>query len=382
MKCQKHRFALSGDISYLNHAYMSPQCLDAQEAGQQMIAQLSNPATIGERDFFEPAKKIRGILGGLLGGEPDRFALTPSCSYSIANIAHQLKPAASANIALTEGQFPSNVYSWMRLCKNTGCSLRTAAAPPPGDGRGKAWNESILQAIDKDTFLVAIPPLHWTDGTLFDLEAIRQATKSVGALLVVDASQAVCAMPLDIASLKPDALVSAGYKWLLWPYGTGMAWFGPAFDEGIPMEENWIAHRDAEDFSKLLYYNADFEATGKRFSSGEHPAMIHTAMQLAACRLIDEWGIDQIDQYIGRLAGILKSRLLELGLWLEDPQYSANHLFGVHFDDHETTSKVRKALEDGGVYVSQRGNALRVSIYVYNDENDVDRLVEAVRRSL
>lgn len=75
---------------------------------------------------------------------------------------------------------------------------------------------------------MALPHVHWTDGTRFDLERIGERVREVGAALVVDGTQSVGAMPFDAAVVQPDLLVAAGYKWLMGPYSTAVAFFGPA----------------------------------------------------------------------------------------------------------------------------------------------------------
>ncbi|NBC06158.1 MAG: aminotransferase class V-fold PLP-dependent enzyme, partial [Bacteroidetes bacterium] len=87
-----------------------------------------------------------------------------------------------------------------------------------------AWNEAILDAIDERTALVSLAHVHWADGTLFDLPAIRQRATEAGALLVIDGTQSVGALPFDIQEIQPDALICAAYKWLMGPYTTGLAY--------------------------------------------------------------------------------------------------------------------------------------------------------------
>jgi selenocysteine lyase/cysteine desulfurase len=106
--------------------------------------------------------------------------------------------------------------------------------------RGSVWNEKILSAIDNNTRAVALGNVHWADGTLFQLEEIRKRTRDVGALLIVDGTQSVGVMPFDVKKIQPDALVCAGYKWLLGPYSIGLAYYSEYFDEGTPIEESWL----------------------------------------------------------------------------------------------------------------------------------------------
>ena len=132
------------------------------------------------------------------------------------------------------------------------CSLRSAA-----EGRGREWNERLLDAIDSRTAIVALGHVHWTDGTKFELVAAGARAREVGAALVVDGTQSVGAMPFDVAAIQPDVLVCATYKWLMGPYSLGFAYLAPRFDEGEPLEETWIGRAGSDNFKDLVRYRDD-----------------------------------------------------------------------------------------------------------------------------
>ena len=127
---------------------------------------------------------------------------------------------------LTARQFPGNVHTWRRLARERGAELRVTDARP-GPGCGERWSARILEAIDADTAVVTMGAVHWTDGTVFDIDAIAARTREVGAYLVIDGTQSVGAMDFDVARIRPDALICSGYKWLMGPYSIGLAYFGP-----------------------------------------------------------------------------------------------------------------------------------------------------------
>lgn len=93
-----------------------------------------------------------------------------------------------------------------------GVILRTVEPIESIVGRGEGWNSRIIAAIDVDTALVALPHVHWTDGTRFDLVEIGRRAREVGAALVVDGTQSVGALPFDVQIIQPDALICGAYK--------------------------------------------------------------------------------------------------------------------------------------------------------------------------
>ncbi|MBK7337474.1 MAG: aminotransferase class V-fold PLP-dependent enzyme [Saprospirales bacterium] len=373
-------FDLPEDIVFLNTAYMGPALRPAREAGIEAVAKLSNPLNFKAPEFFDPPTRVRKLFAQVIDcDDPDRIALTPSCSYGMANAARQIHPSRHNNIVVAEGQFPSNFFIWKRLAEESGCELRRVPPPNQSEGRGRLWNQSILNAIDANTSLVAIAPLHWADGTVFNLRAIREKTLGSRALLIVDGSQAVGAMPISVRELKPDALICAGYKWLFGPYGTGYAYYSDYFDGGTPMEENWIIRENSDDFQNLLNYNPNHWPKGMRYSSGEHSAPIHIAMQEAALKQLLEWGPERIQAYTGELFEPFEDRFRELGCQLEEKAFRANHMFGIRMPEGVDLQKLKARLEEARVVVSFRGSALRISLHFFNKKNDLERLFECVR---
>ena len=160
-------------------------------------------------------------------GRADQVAIIPAASYGIATIARNIKVGYGDNLVLIQGQFPSNVYSWHRLAENTGAAIRMV------EGHGANWTQRVLESIDYRTSVVAMGIVHWTDGTLFDVKAIGKRARDVGAVLIIDGTQSIGALPFDVQEIQPDALVCSGYKWLMGPYGTGLLYVGERFLDGI-----------------------------------------------------------------------------------------------------------------------------------------------------
>ena len=233
LDCRAEEFSIPPEQHYLNCAYMGPLPVATEEAMIEGVRRKRSPSQIVPRHFFEDAERVRGLFGALVGGSPERVAIVPSASYGVAFAAKNLPVAKGQTIVLTGEQFPGNVYSWRRVAAEVGARVVTVDAPS-GEDRARRWNARLLEAIDGNTAVVSLPHVHWTDGTRFDLDAISERTRSIGAGLVIDGTQSVGALPIDVARVQPDLLVSAGYKWLLGPYSIGVAHVGPRLDGGCP----------------------------------------------------------------------------------------------------------------------------------------------------
>ncbi|MBI4519478.1 MAG: aminotransferase class V-fold PLP-dependent enzyme, partial [Gemmatimonadetes bacterium] len=219
MTCQRRLFPLPPDIHYLNCAYMAPLSYPVQEAGTAGIRQRAQPHAIQSPDFFDKSDEVRRLFARLVNAsDAERVAIIPASSYGIATVAKNVPVERGQNIVLTHEEFPGNYYAWQRLAERAGLDLRIVAPPADSSRRGEEWNARVLEAIDASTAVVSLGHVHWTDGTRFALERIGERARAMGAVFVVDGTQSVGALPFDVQRLEPDALVCAGYKWLLGPY--------------------------------------------------------------------------------------------------------------------------------------------------------------------
>lgn len=376
--CKRSKFTISPRVTYLNCAYMAPLLKSVEKAGIRGLRRKRNPAEISAEDFFTDSALLRREFAKLIDtADPSRIAIIPSVSYGMATIARNLSLHAGEEMIVVAEQFPSNYYSWENLCRESGATLRVIQPPETTLSRGKIWNERILDAIGAKTRAVAIGNVHWADGTRFLLDRIRQRTREVGALLIVDGSQSVGALPLSVNEIEPDALVCAGYKWLMGPYALALAYYGPHFDDGKPIEESWINRQDSQNFSQLVIYNTNYQQGAGRYEVGEHSNFILIPMLLKAIQQLNRWGVGNIQQYCSAISKNAILTLQETGFPIEEEDYRAGHLFGVRFRG-DNSQKIKEGLEKSRINVSYRGDAIRVSPNVYNREEDLSRLVKVL----
>ncbi len=382
LRCQRHHFSLPGDFHYLNCAYMGPLPRAAERAGIEGLRAKRFPQAIAPEDFFRPVDELRARFARLVNApDPRCVATVPSVSYAVSTIARNTMVGPGRNVVIAHEQFPGNVYPWRRLVVEKGGELRVVG--PVGDGmRGEGWTERILDRIDGATAAVAMGTVHWTDGTLFDVQAVRERTRAVGAALVLDGTQTVGAVPFDVQALAPDALVVAAYKWLLGPYSLSLAWFGERYLEGVPLEETWIGRRGSEDFAGLVDYVDEYQPGALRFDVGQRSNFALIPALSASLDLVLKWRPERISRYCAALVAGALPRLRDLGVGVEDDRWRCPHIFGLGLPPRVKPERVKLSLERHRVGVSFRGSSVRVSPCVYNTEEDVEALVVAFADAL
>ena len=369
---QRELFEIPEGVAYLNCAYMSPQLRSAREIGERAVARKSRPWEITSSDFFEDAENSRALFARLVGGEPDGVALVPSVSYGIAVAAANVPLREGERVLILEDQFPSNVYSWREVAKRTGARLVTVPRPDDHD-----WTSVVLDLLDEDAAIVAVPNCHWTDGSLLDLGRLGEGTRRVGAALVVDGIQSLGAHPFDVGEVRPDFLVASAYKWLLGPYGIGFLYAGERWREGTPIEHNWINRRGSEDFSRLVGYQDSFQPGARRYDVGERSNFALLPMANEALRQILDWGVDNVSETIGELTDLIERKAKDRGIEAIPAERRARHIVGLKLSS-AAPGDLAARLAGENVFVSVRGESVRVSPHLYNTERDVERLFAAL----
>lgn len=364
---QRHLFSLDDEVTYLNCAYLGPQLCSVTAAGLDAVAAKERPWEITPEAFFTGTEKLRTTFARLIGADADGVAFVPSVSYGVAVAAANLPLDGRATLVLAD-DFPSDVYGWR-------AAGPIVTVPRPADDD---WTAAILAMLDERIGVVAVPHVHWTDGTLVDLAAVGEAARGVGAALVVDAAQSLGAMPLDLDAVRPDFLIAAGYKWLLGPYALGYLWAAPQHREGTPLEANWINREGSDDFARLIDYRDAYQPGARRYDVGERSNFVLVPMAQAALTQLLAWGIPEIAETAAALTSYLTQGAEGLGLAVAAPERRGPHLMGLRFPGGLPAGLPERLAADR-IVVSIRGDSVRVAPHVYNTEADCDRLLTALK---
>jgi selenocysteine lyase/cysteine desulfurase len=369
---QRHLFDVPDDVAYLNSAFFGPRLKSVTAAGEAAIGLTGAPWQVGPPDFFEPVEKLRSTVGSLLGDSAEGVALVPAISYGIGVAAANLSVGRGRTVIVLDEQFPSNVYPWRSKVEREGGDVLTVQRSPHG------WTSAVVDAIDERAAVVAVPNCHWTDGSLIDLVAVGEAAREVGAALVVDASQSFGAMPLDVQAVRPDFVATVGYKWQLGFYGLGYLWVAEQHRVGTPLEEGWIARKDADDFAGLVDYTDAYEPGARRFDMGERSNFIAVAMANAAVEQIAAWGIGNVASSLADVTARIADGADALG-WVSSPASQRSpHLIGIRHPDTLPDGLVQR-FADANVSVSIRGDSIRIAPHLHTSDDDIERLLAVLR---
>jgi selenocysteine lyase/cysteine desulfurase len=371
---QRELFDIPDDVAYFNCASLAPQLRASAEAAALALTRRARPWTITSDDWFTGAEERRSLFARLAGLDPEGVALVPATSYGLAVAAANLTARPGQRVLVLAEDYPSNRYTWQRFAARTGASLLAVERHD-----GETWGEAVLEALDERTAVVAVLATHWTDGGSVDLAAIAGRAREAGAALVVDASQALGAVPLDLAGIRPDYLVTVGYKWLLGPFALGYLYVAERHRDGVPLEENWISRLGSEEFGALTDYEDRYQPGARRFDVGQRTHFETTPMAVAALRQLLDWEVPRIAATLGQVTGRIQRAVGAIGLSLTTSD-RVPHMLGIALPA-QARAAVAGALAEAGVFAGVRASSLRVSPHLWTTDQDVERLVDALTKA-
>jgi selenocysteine lyase/cysteine desulfurase len=319
---------------------------------------------LGER----AANQARSVAARLIGAETADLALIPSVSSAAGLVAAQLGVAgAGENVVVGEREYSSNHFPWRQLT-HRGYDVRQVPFR-----QGGLDPEDVGRRIDGGTRLVAFSGVQSATGHRSDIAAISAPARDVGAIVFVDASQMVGALPVAPELRHADVLVTADHKFLL-NAGRGMGYCylsRPMQERFIPFNAGWRAGEDP--FASFYGPEMRLSPTASRFDSSI--SWLAAIGNTVALDVFDRFGPDAVHARNRELERELRAALARVG-WdaLDLAESNRSTIVSIPLGDLEPDRLVR-ALADEGVVCSARDGALRLSVHLYNHEDDIERLV-------
>ncbi|MDA0261315.1 MAG: aminotransferase class V-fold PLP-dependent enzyme [Proteobacteria bacterium] len=371
LPCQRALFDLPDDVAYFRCAASAPLPHRSRLAGERALSWKLRPwGPQWNEQSVAAVERARGLFAGLIGATADDIALIPSASYGLSTAANNLRVGEGRNVVILADQFPSNVYPWREALRRDGGELRTVV---PQQGQ---WTPSVVAAIDTNTAIVAIPHCHWLNGAMLDLGTISARCRATNTALVLDLSQSAGVVSFSVGDVDPDFAVSVAEKWLLGPVQLAFLYVAPRHQQGRPIEHGWVG-RAIDDARHLHSYTDSYRSGARRFDAGERTNIINLSIAIESIVQIVEWGMGAIAPAIAELTEQIASRAAALGYPVDPGEFRAPHIIGLRHPK-EWPNDIQARLEADKVMVSLRGGVLRVAPHVYNQERDVDALINAL----
>ena len=373
---QRLLFDIPRDVCYLNSASYSPLPLRTLKAGRAAVGRKGQPWKL-EAGFAERQhERARTAAARLINADAADVALIPSVSYGVATAARLLTIPRGSRVLVLENDHSSPVLEWHARAEAQGFAVETVRQPGDAD-----WTSAALAALDRagapPVALASISSVHWSDGGLIDIEKVAAALRKQGALFLIDATQSVGVLPLDVKRLDPDFVIFPTYKWLLGPYGRAFLYVAKRHQDGTPLEQTSGGRRNVRAENAVYFTDLSYVGDASRFDMGERDHFISLEMAAIGMEMVADWGAADIAARIAMLTDRIADGVRECGVQMPARHLRAPHILSLGFE-RGMPAGLMEGLAGESIHVAQRLGRMRVSPHVFNDEADADRFIAAL----
>lgn len=365
-------FPITERVVYLNHAAVSPPPLPTIEAVTNQIRDVAENGALHYRNWVAVRERARKLAAEMLGAQTDQLAFVRNTSDGLSTIANGLRWQRGENIVTFKGEFPSNVYPWLRLREAEGVEVRFCE-----ERNGRVDLEEFIGLIDDRTRLVAISQVQYASGFRADLERIGRAARAHDALLVVDVIQGMGVLPINVEAELVDAAAGACHKWLLTPEGVGLLYLSErALARIEPTLVGWMSVPVPEDYS-------NFEQSWARgalpWETGTAPTALLHGLE-ASLNLLTETGVERIAAYLSELTDYLCERLAgrEYRIICSRRAGEKSQIVSILPKEGWTPMSLYAHLKKQHILTAPRGSGLRISPHFYNTTAEIEALIDAL----
>jgi len=365
----RSRFPIFEHTIYANSCSQGALSLDVRQAYEEYLAGWDEHGAEWEH-WVERAEAARAAFARLVGADPGEIAVVTSVSQGVSGLVSALPLEPERNrIVISEFEFPT-VGQIAHAQELRGAEV--VHVRPEPDGRIPL--ERFAEAIDERTALVCCTAVSYRTGYRLDVAEVAQIAHEHGALCLADSYQAAGAIPLDVRALGVDLLTAGTVKYLLASAGLAFMYVREGLHERLlPTQTGWFAD---EDIFRMDISDYSPAADARRFDSGT-PPVPNIYAGLAGIAIVEDVGVPAIEAHIRGLVDLLLAGLDELGATVATPRGEGEYgpLICVASTDPRA---LVQALQVERIVASERDLNLRISLHVYNVEDDVARILGAL----
>jgi selenocysteine lyase/cysteine desulfurase len=366
-------FSHTKRVVYLNHAAISPPPVKTIEAVTAQMRDVAENGSLHYHQWMAVKERARKFAAGMIGAQPAQVAFMRNTSDGLSTIANGLCWREGDNIVTFRGEFPSNVYAWLRLREAANVEVRFCE-----ERDGRVDVDELISLIDSRTRVVALSHVQYGSGFRAPLERIGHAARAHDALFVVDVIQAMGVLPINVETELVDAAAGACHKWLLTPEGVGLLYLSERARERIsPTLVGWMSVPDPEDYGN---FEQGWTQGTLPWETGTAPTALIHGLE-ASLSLLMETGIERIAAHLDELTDYLCERLQGRDYEIVSsrrPGEKSQIVCIQHRSGEWTPMALYRHLKKQNVIAAPRGSRLRISPHLYNTTEDIGALLDAL----
>ncbi len=366
-------FPHTNGIVYFNTAAYGPLPEKTKEAIMENIDLRLSLEKEDIRQMYELRDTLREDFARLIGAQARQIGLSMNTSMGLNIAAYGLPLEAGDEILTTDIEFPAAVYAWRGASETRNLKLTLVKSTDK-----KADIQNLEKAISDKTKVISVSFVQFFDGYKNDLARISKLCKDHGLFFVVDGIQGAGVEPVNVKELGIDIFACGCQKWLLSPYGSGFFYISDSVKDRLrPPFITWYSVDWQLNHTDLFKYDLPYFDTVEKFEAGYYATLNMLGMKVAV-DIILGLGVENIQKHNYALIDRLAKRIKETEFYNITSSLVENErssIFTFTCDDH---ASLFKYMLEKKVKAANREGSIRISVHLFNNEDDIDKLVEVL----
>jgi len=368
-------FPHTGKVAYFNSASYGPFCTPVRDAIYENVEIRMAADRDDSHDAFDTADWLRAAYAKMIGAPKRAVGLGLNTSFGLNMAAFGLPLKRGDEILVSDIEFPAIIYTWKAAAEARGLKIKFVKS------RDRCLDiDALNKAIGKRTRVLSLSYVQFFNGYKNDLAALAEICRKHDLYFVVDGIQGMGVEPLNVVKTGIDIFTSGCQKWMLAPQGCGFFYLADRVrDTMTPPVMSWLGVDWKMQFSDLFHYDRTWIDSARRFELGYYVVLNLHGMK-AAAQVFQNLGIRNIQRHnhalVDRLAKYIRS----------NPHYritssmEPKHRSSIFTFACERVAELHRELLKNKIILVNREGSIRVSVHLFNDESDIDRLIEVLDR--
>lgn len=361
----RKQFPATKHFTYLNAAGGSPTSKIAAREGKRFYDEILAKGDTAWKKWLKRREKIREKVAKFINADKSEIAFTLNTSYGMNLIAEMLK--GKGEVVTMNDEFPSSTFPWLNL------KYKVHFIKPE---KGIYSLKDIEKRINKKTKILVTSHVQYCTGFKQDLVELGKLCKRRGLIFIVNATQSIGAMPIDVKKADIDFLVFSALKWPMAGYGIGALYINKKWFNKIHYPvAGWQSVKNPylNDNKKL---DLKKEASELEVGCPHFPNIFALG---AALDLLNQIGKENIQKRIYQLNYCLVKKLKQLNLEILSP-LDKKYRSGITIVKIKKAKEIVQKLYKKNIIVSAAGDGLRISMHIYNNKKDINRFASELQK--